>query len=103
MVEALHNIRPGAKWALMGYEYEGLVWEEDNTTSKPTYDELKLECDRVEIEWNNTEYQRLRKPEYPRIEDQLDMLWHAMEDGTLPKVQSFYDAIQTIKDKYPKG
>jgi hypothetical protein len=50
-----------------------------------------------------TEYRRHRAVEYPQIYDQLDMLWHAMDDGTLPKVDSFYDAIKTIKDKYPKS
>ena len=39
---------------------------------------------------------------YPRIGDQLDMLWHGMNDGVLPKVDSFYDALKAIKDKYPK-
>ena len=41
--------------------------------------------------------------EYPRVEEQLDMLWHAMDDGTLTKVDAFYDANKAVKDKYPKG
>jgi hypothetical protein len=44
----------------------------------------------------------LRKQAYPSIGDQLDMLWHAMNDGTLPKVTGFYDPIKTIKDNIPK-
>lgn len=49
-----------------------------------------------------TEYRRKRSFEYPSLTDQLDMLWHAMDSGALPKVDSFYDAIKEVKDKYPK-
>jgi hypothetical protein len=39
---------------------------------------------------------------YPDVRDQLDMLWHAMDKGTMPKVDAFYDAIKYVKDLYPK-
>jgi len=47
-------------------------------------------------------YDYYRKQKYPPIGDQLDMLWHAMDDGVLPKVPSFYDAIKSVKDSIPK-
>ena len=43
-----------------------------------------------------------RRSEYLDIGEQLDMLWHAMDTGVLPKVDSFYDINKSIKDKYPK-
>ena len=43
-----------------------------------------------------------RASEYPKIGDQLDALWHAMDKGILPKVDDFYTPIKTVKDKYPK-
>jgi hypothetical protein len=43
----------------------------------------------------------LRRAVYPSIEDQLDMLWHAMDAGALPRVDSFYDAIKAVKDANP--
>jgi len=49
------------------------------------------------------DWERWRKEEYPNIGDQLDMLWHAMDSGALPKVDSFYNSIKDIKDKYPKS
>tara|TARA_B100001123_G_C15158095_1_gene966310 strand:+ start:864 stop:1187 length:324 start_codon:yes stop_codon:yes gene_type:complete len=56
--------------------------------------------------WINNEqpptYAKKRKEEYPDIGEQLDMLWHAMDTGVLPKVDSFYDTIKITKDKYPK-
>lgn len=49
------------------------------------------------------EYQQPRKNEYPSIEEQLDKLFHDINNGTLDKKGSFYSAISTIKDKYPKA
>lgn len=49
-----------------------------------------------------TDYKPLRAAAYPSVEDQLDRLWHAMNDGTLPKVDGFYDVIKEVKDKFPK-
>lgn len=48
-------------------------------------------------------YKHKRISEYPDIGDQLDMLWHGMDSGAFPKLDSFYEAIKSIKDKYPKG
>ena len=45
----------------------------------------------------------LREREYPSIGDQLDMLWHAMDQGSLTQVEPFYTKIKEIKDKYPKS
>lgn len=39
---------------------------------------------------------------YPKIGDQLDMLWHAMDTGQIPKAQQFYNAIKQVKDKHKK-
>jgi hypothetical protein len=47
-------------------------------------------------------YNIKRSREYPPMSDQLDMLWHAMDTGILPKVDSFYDINKSIKEKYPK-
>ena len=44
----------------------------------------------------------LRRNAYPPIGDQLDTLWHAMDDGLLPKIPGFYDRIKSVKDAYPK-
>ena len=44
----------------------------------------------------------LRKQDYPPVGDQLDMLWHAMDNGTLTKVPEFYNAIKEVKNRHPK-
>ena len=46
-----------------------------------------------------------RKNAYPAIGDQLDMLWHSIDqDAELQmKYFDFYQAIKSIKVKYPKN
>ena len=40
--------------------------------------------------------------QYPSLGDQLDMLWHAIDNGTLNKTSDFYTAIKAVKDAHPK-
>jgi hypothetical protein len=44
----------------------------------------------------------LRGKEYPSVEDQLDMLWQAMDKGQFPRAEPFYSTLKKVKDKYPK-
>jgi hypothetical protein len=43
-----------------------------------------------------------RQASYPSIGDQLDMFWHAMDEGVLQKVEPFYSDVANIKNQYPK-
>ena len=47
-------------------------------------------------------YDQLRRKEYPAVGDQLDMLWHAMDDGLIPKIEPMYSDIKAVKEAYPK-
>ena len=51
-----------------------------------------------------TAYITNRRDNYPRISDQLDLLWHAIDaDADLKvKLAGFYNAIKSVKDTYPK-
>jgi hypothetical protein len=101
-LDALHTLRPNSvgKYATSGTQITEWV---DNDHAQPTNEEVLAEVARQEAEYNNNEYQRNRAQKYPAIADQLDMLWHAMDTGVLPKVDSFYNAIQAVKNEYPKA
>lgn len=43
-----------------------------------------------------------RRARYPSIEDQLDMLWHAMNNDETKRLEPFYSAIKLIKDELAK-
>jgi len=64
---------------------------------KPTQEFLESELARLQTEYDSTEYQRLRAPEYPPIGDQLDALFHA---GVFPADMAA--KLQAVKDKYPR-
>lgn len=51
---------------------------------------------------HNSDHASRRAAEYPSVEDQLDMLWHAMDKGTTEKIEPFYSSIKTVKESYPK-
>jgi hypothetical protein len=94
IIQSLHSLRPYSEWTLVGTSYDGLKWLDQNQT-KPTEEEIELEIERLKEEYDNLEYQRLRKDEYPPIEDQLDMIYHKGIDGW--KLE-----IDNVKNKYPK-
>jgi hypothetical protein len=43
-----------------------------------------------------------RRARYPSIEDQLDMLWHGMNNDETKRLEPFYSAIKLIKDELAK-
>lgn len=47
-------------------------------------------------------YADYRMMAYPSIGSQMDALWHAMDDGLMPKVEPFYSDILAVKARYPK-
>jgi len=100
--KALSQLRPGEMWHLVGEEkYENIVWTDPNTR-KPSREEVEPLAAQFVADHQATQYRRDRRKVYPSINDQLDMLWHAMDDGALPRVDSFYDAIKAVKDANPK-
>jgi hypothetical protein len=47
-------------------------------------------------------YTTVRKRMYPTVEEQLDMLWHAMHQYHTPRVEPFYSTIKAVKQAVPK-
>ena len=56
-----------------------------------------------EKEYSPLPYDAARRYEYPSETQQLDMLWHMMDQGVIPgKGSEWYNAIKAVKDAYPK-
>jgi len=51
---------------------------------------------------HESDYRKKRAEDYPALSEQLDALWHAMDQGALPKAEPFYSQIRAVKVKYPK-
>jgi hypothetical protein len=100
--KAILNIRPGARFAVSGNSYEGLEWNEppvwEGGQKKPTREEVEVEVARLQKEWEDTEYQRLRAKEYPDFKEYLD----GLVKGDTEQMQAYIDACLAVKAKYPK-
>ena len=92
---AILSLRPGAKFTVDGTL--GIVWK-DLEQTQPSQEEIDEKIAELAL----LEYQGMRAKEYPSIGDQLDMLWHSMNDGEIPKSQAFFESIKSVKDAYPK-
>ena len=40
---------------------------------------------------------------YPKMSEQLDALWHDIDNGTLDKTGEFYKMVKNVKDSHPKS
>lgn len=95
---ALHSLVPNGKYIVENNNYDGIIWAADNVEMKPSREAVDTEISRLKLNWDNTLYQRQRAKEYPPISAQLDMQYWDSINGTT----TWIDAVQTIKDKYPK-
>ena len=79
-----------------------IAWDAEGVP-QPTVEDLEARMEEYNTIKSDKDRIRNRVSEYPAIGDQLDMLWHDMDEGVIPKSNRFYDAIKAVKDKYPKG
>jgi hypothetical protein len=100
--KAIISLRPGAQFSLIDEDYSKLEWLEkpvyEGGQKKPTKAEVEAEVARLQKEWEDTEYQRLRAKEYPDIKEYLD----GLVKGDTEQMQAYIDACLAVKAKYPK-
>ena len=70
-------------------------WQVRTSLSEEEKEFVDKEYEKQLLAYEVIEFQRLRKPEYPAIEDQLDLLYH---EG----IEGWKKIIKDVKDKYPK-
>ena len=71
-----------------------------------TWEQVSAKIVELEAEYDSQEYARKRKEEYPELAEQLDLLWHAIDTGTLDNRDhrnKFYSTLKTVKTNNPKG
>jgi SepF-like predicted cell division protein (DUF552 family) len=91
---ALHSLRPNAKFAVRGDEIEWL----DTEQTQPSKSEIDAEVIKLQADYDAKEYQRKRKAEYPLMADYLD----AIVKGDDTQKQKYIDDCKAVKEKYPK-
>ena len=98
LVDVLRALRPNESFTIRGeIAYENIQLVDKNKTL-PTEEECVQKLAELNYEYEVNEYQRQRAAEYPSMADQQDMQFHDAVNGTT----TWKDAIQAVKDKYPK-
>ena len=84
-------------------DLDSIKWLE-GTTPIPKAD-IEAKMNEMANEPEQSQYAQQRRNAYPAIGDQLDMLWHSIDQD--PQLKSkyfdFYEAIKAVKVKYPKN
>ena len=101
IIEAILKINPNAEVSVDGEDINKITWQ-NGTTPIPKAD-IEAKMVEVQAEYDANQYQRDRV--YPSIGDQLDMLWHSIDQNPALKSQyfDFYEAIKAVKVKNPKN
>ena len=104
--EIIREIDPTAIVIVDDEDVDKIQWVDGTTPiDKATILAKKSEID---AEWSKNKYQRDRKEDFRQlgIREELDLLWHDIDDGKLgadAKTGGFYTTIKALKDKYPKS
>ena len=103
IIKAILKINPNAVVTVRGNDINTCEIEWHNGTTPIPVADIEAKMVEVQAEYDANQYQRDRV--YPSIGDQLDMLWHSIDQN--PKLKSeyfeFYEAIKAIKVKHPKN
>jgi hypothetical protein len=102
MIEkAILKINPNAQFTINGEDYNQITWL--NGTTPISKADIEAKMVEVQADYDAKQYQRDRV--YPSIGDQLDMLWHSIDQNPALKSQyfDFYEAIKAVKVKNPKN
>ena len=102
MIEkAILKINPNASFEIKNNDINQITWH--NNTTPISKADIEAKMVELQAEYDAKQYQRDRV--YPSIGDQLDMLWHSIDQNPSLKSQyfDFYEAIKAVKVKHPKS
>ena len=103
IVKAILKINSNAQCSISDGDINSIEWH-NGTTPIPKAD-IEAKMTELQAEYDANEYQRARATAYPSIGDQLDMLWHSIDQNPSLKSEyfDFYEAIKSVKIKHPKN
>ena len=105
ITEAILKINPNAEVSVSGEDINTceITWH-NGTTPIPKAD-IEAKMNEMANEPEQSNYAEQRRNAYPPIGDQLDMLWHSIDQNPELKQKyfNFYEAIKQVKVKYPKN
>ena len=103
IIDVIRKINPSAEVTVGENNIDQITWHNE-TTPIPKAD-IEAKMNEMANEPEQSNYAQQRRNAYPEIGDQLDMLWHSIDQD--PQLKSkyfdFYQAIKAVKVKYPKN
>jgi len=105
IISAIKEINPNAEVVVRGSDINTCTIEWHNGTPEISKADIEAKMNEMANEPEQSQYAQQRRNAYPEIGDQLDMLWHSIDQN--PKLKSeyfeFYEAIKAVKVKHPKN
>ena len=98
IAQAVFTVTGKTGKGLDGEAYAYINEEWVDATTLDSYNLIAAEISRLQAEYDSKQYQRGRAEAYPSLTEQADMQFHDAVDGTT----TWQDAIQAVKDAYPK-
>jgi len=101
--QAILKINPNASFSVNADDINQITWH-NGTTPIPVAD-IEAKMNEMANEPEQSDYAQQRRNSYPEIGDQLDMLWHSIDQDEELKTKyfNFYQAIKSVKIKHPKN
>ncbi len=96
ILSAIVAIDPSAQVSIRDGDLDQITWHNDAPVI-PKADIVAMMAE-LQADYDSKQYQRDRKVEYDKL-NQFEMQFDDQRDGTT----TWVDAINGIKDKYPKG
>jgi len=104
ITEAILQINPNLEFVVKDDDYDTIEWINFDPIENPELVPDKEEVLKLAAEIAKSREHKLpRIKAYPKIDEQLDMLWHAMDSGEIPKATEWYNKIKEVKDSIPKS
>ena len=103
IIKAILKINPNAEVSVSDNDINQINWH--NGTTPISKADIEAKMNEMANEPEQSKYAQQRKNSYPEIGDQLDMLWHSIDQDEELKTKyfNFYQAIKSVKIKYPKN
>ena len=105
IAKALKALEPNAIYAVYNSDIDNIEWMSEDIT-QPSKTDIEAKIAEQKAEYDNNKYQRDREYAYPDIKEQLDMIWHAINDDNFTNAKmkntDFYTKLKEVKDDNPK-
>ena len=103
ITNAILALDPNAEVSVNAEDVNQITWHDGNPNSI-TVAQIQTKQAELQTAHDAKAYARARASAYPSIGDQLDMLWHAIDDNSTLKTRyaDFHTAIKSVKDANPK-